>query len=180
MREISKARFDALAGYTRIPQILLLTQEAGWFEIGEERLVGVIVWDRVDYDYGWVVLGRDERGRFRAIAQNASLPGFAAARDELGHAMGHYLQQPDEEYHQGDEIGAPVDFFAPRAPPDRFHPSFVALGQQGRFSPARDLIGAMMRFYEDADGNFIEQFQTGGFDPRLWELYLFATFVELG
>src|SRR3546814_15734503 len=38
----------------------------------------------------------------------------------------------------------------------------------------------MMRFHEDADGNFIEQFQTTGFDPRLWELYLFATFNELG
>jgi len=37
-----------------------------------------------------------------------------------------------------------------------------------------------MPFFEDADGNFVEQFQTTGFDPRLWELYLFATFTELG
>ncbi len=38
----------------------------------------------------------------------------------------------------------------------------------------------MMRWYEDADGNFIEQFQTTGFDTRLWELYLFAMLVEAG
>ena len=38
----------------------------------------------------------------------------------------------------------------------------------------------MMRFHEDVDGNFVEQFQTTGFAPRLWELYLFATFNELG
>ena len=38
----------------------------------------------------------------------------------------------------------------------------------------------MMRFYEDMDGNFVEQFQTVAFDARLWELYLFATFAELG
>lgn len=37
-----------------------------------------------------------------------------------------------------------------------------------------------MRWYEDVDGNFIEQFQTTAFDARLWELYLFATLVEMG
>jgi hypothetical protein len=36
----------------------------------------------------------------------------------------------------------------------------------------------MMHWYEDPDGNFIEQFQTTGFDARLWELYLFAMFCE--
>ena len=38
----------------------------------------------------------------------------------------------------------------------------------------------MMHWYEDLDGNFVQQFQTTGFDARLWELYLFATFVEMG
>ena len=37
----------------------------------------------------------------------------------------------------------------------------------------------MMRWSEDLDGNFVEQFQTTGFNSRLWELYLFATFVEM-
>jgi hypothetical protein len=36
----------------------------------------------------------------------------------------------------------------------------------------------MMKWYEDADGNFIEQFQTTGFDSRFWELYIFAMLVE--
>lgn len=38
----------------------------------------------------------------------------------------------------------------------------------------------MMRWCEDADGNFIEQFQTTGFEARMWELYLFAMLVEAG
>lgn len=38
----------------------------------------------------------------------------------------------------------------------------------------------MMRWYEDADGNFIEQFQTTGFDQRIWELYLYAMLIEAG
>jgi len=38
----------------------------------------------------------------------------------------------------------------------------------------------MMRYHEDVDGNFVQQFQTTGFDARLWELYLFAVLVEQG
>ena len=36
----------------------------------------------------------------------------------------------------------------------------------------------MMRWYDDADGNLVEQFQTTGFDARMWELYLFAVLTE--
>ena len=49
-----------------------------------------------------------------------------------------------------------------------------------RYAPAREAISAMMRYHEDADGNFVQQFQTTGFDARLWELYLFAVMTELG
>ena len=34
--------------------------------------------------------------------------------------------------------------------------------------------------FEDPDGNFLEQFQTTGFDARLFELYLFAYFSNSG
>jgi hypothetical protein len=36
----------------------------------------------------------------------------------------------------------------------------------------------MMRRYDDADGNFVEHFQSTGFDARMWELYLFAVLTE--
>ena len=35
-----------------------------------------------------------------------------------------------------------------------------------------------MPHYKDVDGNFIKDFQTTGFDSRLWELYLFAYLTE--
>jgi hypothetical protein len=47
-------------------------------------------------------------------------------------------------------------------------------------SPAHDLLAEMMHYFEDVDGNFVQQFQSTGFDARLWELYLFALFTELG
>ncbi|WP_298190556.1 hypothetical protein [Novosphingobium sp.] len=180
MQEISKQRFDALAGYTRSPRIVSLVQEAAWFASEGERVLGLIVWDRIDHDFGWVVLGRDRRARFRAIGQDASLPSFNVARDALAAALDRFHHQLDEDYHQGDERGRPVDFFAAVVPAERMNPSFKMLAENARYSPARELIEAMMRFHDDADGNFVEQFQSTGFDARFWELYLFAAFAEIG
>jgi hypothetical protein len=59
-------------------------------------------------------------------------------------------------------------------------PVFRALSTEEKCSPAREMIEAMMRSHIDIDGNFVEQFQTTAFDARIWELYLFATFTELG
>ena len=86
---------------------------------------------------------------------------------------------PDDEYYQGDESGRPVDFFTPVVPSHRLNSSFVCLREEEVFSAAKGIIEEMMRWYEYADGNFVEQFQTTGFDARIWELYLFAAFREM-
>src|SRR3546814_1051851 len=61
--ELSRRRFEALAAYTRLPSILLFIKELAWFATADERLIGVITEDRQDQNFGWVVLGRDERMR---------------------------------------------------------------------------------------------------------------------
>ena len=126
------------------------------------------------------MIGRDERLRFRAIDVNGSLSTVGVAREELLGQMKAQHKRPDEDFHQGNAVGAPMDFFAPVASGERLHPNFRTLSDAERYSPARGLVAAMMPFYEDMDGNFVEQFQTTAFDPRIWELYLYATFVELG
>jgi hypothetical protein len=65
-------------------------------------------------------------------------------------------------------------------PQEKINLDFASIASFEGYSPAVDLIKPMMRWYEDADGNFVEQFQTTGFDTRLWELYLFAALVESG
>ena len=87
---------------------------------------------------------------------------------------------PDEEYYQGDEKDEPVDFFASIAAEAKLNPGFKALRGNEIFAAARGVVEPMMRWYRDADGNFIEQFQTTGFDARIFELYLFAVFTEMG
>ncbi|WP_238318859.1 hypothetical protein [Pseudooceanicola atlanticus] len=180
MTQLDRRRFEALAGYTRHPAITLLTRELDWFSDPGERVLGTLVWDRIDDDYGWAVFGRDAVDRFRAIQANTSYSTARGAYDALMQAMAQNATKPDEAFHQGDETGAAVDFFVPVIDDDRFHPAFRMLLEDRRYSPAREIISAMMRYHEDVDGNFVQKFQAAGWDALLWELYLFATFNELG
>lgn len=179
VRPLLRARFEALAGYTRSPMILLLTEEIEWYATRDERVIGILLRDRFDDDFSWAILARDERLRFRSIGNNVPLPSPEAARSELVAQMVMRHADPDKEFHQGDAPGAPTDFFKLLVSEPKLHPSFKILARDERYSPARGIIEAMMRFYEDVDGNFIEQFQSAAFDARIWELYLFATFVGL-
>lgn len=180
MRRLSRRRFEALAGYTRKPEIVLYIEEIEWYATSDERLIGMLARDRIDGDFSWVILARDERRRFRAIDLNSSFPSPDAARQQLFERMKEQYKKPDEAYYQGDAPSPPTDFFTHVVAEDRLNPIFRALSTEEKYSPARELIEAMMRFYEDTDGNFVEQFQTTAFDARIWELYLFATFTELG
>jgi hypothetical protein len=180
MRPIPLVRFNALAGYCREPQAELSGEEVAWFEHGGERVLGMVIRDRIDDDFGGVVLARDRRGRFRAVIVTDFEPSIRRAQVWLRRQMEAWSMAPDEEYYQGDETGAPLDFFAARASRDRLNHNFVVLAEREAFSAARGIIQPMMHWYDDPDGNFVEQFQTTGFDSRLWELYLFASFRESG
>ena len=177
---LSKLRFDALAAYTRQPHTVILFEEIEWHATADERVIGILIRDRIDDDFGWIVLGRDERQRFRAIDVGSSLATAAQARIELLSKLREHQAEPDDLFHQGDAPGPAIDFFTPIAPQLALHRTFTTLAAGLRFSPARGLIEAMMRYYQDADGNFVEQFQTTAFDARIWKLYLFAVFTELG
>jgi len=181
MQKISQLRFNALAGYTRAPQYELYGQELEWYSEASDRILAVVIRDIHDDDYSAVLLGRDARGRFRAIDMLPSfLPSVEAARFALESAIRVSALKADADYHQGDEHGQPLDLFAPVVTREHFHPSFAEVWKQEQFSPARGIISAMAYYFDDPDGNFVEQFQTSGFDARIWELYLFATLHEMG
>lgn len=121
--DLSRRRFDALAGYTRVPRILALIDERAWYATSDERLLGVVTQDRQDHDFGWAVLARDERLRYRGMDQNACLASFEAAREQMFASMARLIAQPDTAFHKGDGKGGPVDFFAR---PARLWPPTIA------------------------------------------------------
>lgn len=180
MRPIPKVRFDALAGYARQPLSLVMAEEMGWFEHGNERVVGTLIRDNEDGDYGGIIMALDRRGRFRCVHVSPFIKSRRRAEVAMCREMEATAHQDDADYYQGDEEGEPLDFFTPVVPQERLHPDFAKVAEQEGFSSARGIIERMMHWYEDPDGNFVEQFQTTGFDARIWELYLFAAFSEMG
>lgn len=70
--------------------------------------------------------------------------------------------------------------FAQVVPEERLHPSFVALRDDGPREPARRSLDEVYARMGERDGGFREQFQSTGFDSRVWELYLYAAFEDAG
>jgi hypothetical protein len=179
MHSISLARFNALAAWCRFGPAMWILEEVAWFESGDGHLLGLVVRDQTDGDFLGIYLAKDRAERFRLISQTDDFfdtPDAAAAALIAGASA--LLARLEAERRRGDEPPEAVDFFELGVPRERLHPSFATLLESEGFSPARELFGAMMRWYEDVDGNFIEQFQTTGFDARLLELYTYALLVE--
>lgn len=178
MQQISRQRFDALAGYCRQPQIVLYTEELAWFEYDNGRFLGVLIRDRIDSDFSCVVVARDERGRYRFITGTISEETQFAALKKLEHLFEKEAKEPPAAHFQGDEKGKKLDLFKVIA--NNPAPDFLKLANDPSYSPARELIEAMIYYFDDPDNNFVKDFQSTGFDGRLWELYLFAAFHEQG
>ncbi len=175
---ISLYRYNALAGYSRKPSTFLFSEEAEWYEHSSGRLLGALILDLIDEDFGGVVMARDARGRFRCVEVTDFHDDIEQARRLLFDGLEKVSASPDTEFEQGDEKGVPPEIFTPVVPVERLSPAFLRLAQGEGFSPARALIEEMMHFFEDVDGNFVEQFQTTAFDARFSELYLFALLAE--
>jgi hypothetical protein len=180
MKEISKNRFNALAGYIREPGTAFIVEELSWYSSDNDVVLGMLARDRTDDDFSGLVLGKDRRGRFRAVHVFVSLPTLESARIRLQADIEAWSIRPAEDFYQGDERGTPVDVFLPVVPTAKFHPSFERVLTSEGLSPARAIVESMMPYFEDVDGNFVEQFQSTAFDARFWELYLFAALTEDG
>ncbi len=178
MRPITRARFNVVAGYARHPNVARIAREIGWFEIDSHKVIGVLIVDS-DGEFSGIVLTADLDERYRWVNQTRFCETRAEAEGQLEQYLAAAARDFDRIRVQGDESGA-MDFFTPIGVESRLHPTFSVLAGQTAYIAARRIVDLMMRWYRDQDGNFVEQFQTSGFDARIWELYLFATLVEAG
>ena len=70
--------------------------------------------------------------------------------------------------------------FEPVVNSDRLNPFYKTIASNGAAEPARVMMEKVFGYFQDQDGNFVEQFQTTGFDARIFELYLFGYFINSG
>jgi hypothetical protein len=64
--------------------------------------------------------------------------------------------------------------------PSKVHPNFERLRTSDPNNPTRRMLDDVYQDFDDPEGNFLEQFQTTGFDQRFFEIYLFAYFKRSG
>lgn len=96
---ITKDEFHEMLGF----QEPLGVSEDGWFTDESDAFLGVIVYDEIDADWGYVVLARDQFFQFRAIELDSSLPTRDAARSELQRQMAKLLAGPQRLFPQEEE-----------------------------------------------------------------------------
>jgi len=178
VKPMTQERFNAFVDWTRSPAVDFVSIELEWYADAAERVLGVILLDTVDRDFAYIVLGRDEALRFRCIDLGVSIPDIDLARNSLRLALEKYSRTGRTIFPQGDVRHKPVDLFTPIVRREKMNPLFRTLLDHPQWTPAIGIMTEMMRHFVDVDGNFVEQFQTTGFDARLWELYIYAYLKE--
>jgi hypothetical protein len=183
-KELTRSRFDLYTLGTRHSMARVMAEELSWWADLEERMIGVVFRDRVDDDYGWNLLAQDRAGRFRWVKGGASIPSIPRATEALRETIAHTVQYEDlaELATQGDEPNVPFDLLQVPLDADRskLHPYFRELLDRPGREPARAAVREIGPWLAPSDPNFVRQFQFDQFDQRLWELYLWAAFRELG
>lgn len=179
IKPISTARFEALC-FMRHPIVRFYAEEHEWYADQDENVLGIVLNDKIDRDWSYVVLGRDELARFSAIDQDVSLPTADKARAALHTKMLQYSMAGKKVFPQGLSRKWQKIFrlFHPVLTTEKQHPDFRVLSTASGYSPAKEILAEIAYTFEDPDGNYIEQFQGDGFDARLWELYLYAVLHE--
>lgn len=174
IKQITKRQFDAYC-YCREPLLRHIAAEVAWYASEDNSLLGTVTMDFTDKDFGFVILGRDVRKVFRAVTISTK---FYQEPAEAGVALIKRMEEIEKTgqkiWTQGDEKTLPNELFIPQAEEKKLHPYFKMVVDEGRYEAARELMKEIAYSYIDVDGNYVKDFQTTGFDARLWELYLYV------
>lgn len=73
-----------------------------------------------------------------------------------------------------------IDLFEPVVDAKKLNRAFEYMRTSLTAEPARFMANEIFQDFRDTDGNFIEQFQTTGFDSRIFELYFYAYLSRSG
>ncbi|MEM6898933.1 MAG: hypothetical protein AAF583_04085 [Pseudomonadota bacterium] len=184
VRPIARARFNLYTTGTRNALAPVMAEERSWWASEDEALLGLVARDTNDDDYLWMILARDKIGRFRCADLGINFRSQEYAETQLRVAMMEIIEKGEiaEFGEQGDETNSPLDPFdvPPDLDPAKIHPYFRLLADEPGRAPARKVISELALWLAPKDPHFVREFQTNGFDQRLWELFLWAALREFG
>lgn len=178
MREISKNQFDLYLFFTKEVGVELVNEEISWYMNEAKTLWAVICLDKIDNNYNVIFCARDENRQVRCIDLKTDIESFESAKEFMhfhAQSLEYKIESPKKPKRKILD-----DLFVPIAKHSKLNPNFLTVSKRPPYSAARNVINEIMPHFFDVDGNFVQQFQTTGFDSRLWELYLFCYFNEEG
>lgn len=176
MRPISKNQYDLYVFFTRSNLAEYFNEELEWYMNDAKTLWGVVCLDRNDQNYTVIFSARDENRQIRCIDVKVDIESIEKARTFLFERA----KQLETEMICEKSKNVVGDLFSPKVKKTKLCETFCFVSESPAHSAARNVINEILPHFLDVDGNFIEQFQTTGFDARLWELYLFCYFNEEG
>src|SRR5262249_16231119 len=152
--------------------VLVIFEEVEWFTDKRERVLGTVLRHLEDQDWAWCVLGRDGNSVFRAIDGKTGISSKAEARRQLHSKLLNHASGGTDVFEQGDERSRTTRLFYPMVTADRENAIFKLIKKGIHHSAARGIMQEIANAFADVDGNYVKDFQTRGFNARLWELYL--------
>jgi hypothetical protein len=100
IRPVSRIEFDQY-GPARAPESETIFDETEWFADDSGVVIGVIALYKSDHDWFIGVLGRDERGIFRAIDVESCIGNIDEARVQLIKKMEEAVSTGERVFPQG-------------------------------------------------------------------------------
>ncbi len=73
IRQISEQEFYENINVQKNPMAFVLGEEKKWFIDDDKNLLGIVILDKIDKDWSFVILAKDEDNQFRAVDVAASL-----------------------------------------------------------------------------------------------------------
>jgi hypothetical protein len=175
---MSRERFEALTTWCRSPGSRKLLNNCACFSSENERLIGATYYVRRANAFAYILLARDAHRRFQAFINRGPFVSARLAEAEIRKALTDLAKVPTPEVPMQPASPTGIDLFA-TIPGAKLSPKFLNLRDSRNASAARDLLTEIGRWVVDLDRNLVRDFQTTGFDGRIWELFLFAALKEL-
>jgi hypothetical protein len=93
--------------------LIVISEELAWFEAPNGRVVGTLVRDTRDSDFGGIILGRDEKECFRCVHVTPFSISPEIASNRLKVEMHDWSKRPPCDFAQGDAAGKALSVFMP-------------------------------------------------------------------
>ena len=183
IKRLKKERFNLVTLGSFSFQRKMLYEEKSYWSNTEETVIGFIIYDKIDQDYGYGILMRDKIGRFRLAYGDVGILKEKFAKKHMRSKMLELSKIPISEqlFAQGDEPNKYIDLLkvTKKIPESKLHPYFIQLTRNLAYRPAMKVIRELSPWIQPKDRHLEKEFQTSQFDQRIWEIYLWAALKEL-